>query len=150
MKFYETMFIVKPTLQAEEITAKVDFYKNLIVENGGKIATTLDMGMRNLAYEIKKNKRGYYYVIYFEANPSFILELERRYRINEDILRFIVIKYDSKKEQKMWHALCDKANEQKSKKTEEKHEEQGDPHQHLSNTEAALKSDEDRPKEPSE
>lgn len=117
MKHYETMFIVKPTLVEEEIKAKVDFYKEAIVKNSGNIETCLDMGMRNLAYEIKKNKRGYYFVIYFKAEPSLILELERLYRINEDILRFIIIKYDSKKEQKTWQSLVDKANKKHESKS---------------------------------
>ncbi len=65
MRFYETMFVVKPTLTQEEITQKIDFYKTAIINNNGEISATLDMGMRNLAYEIKKNKRGYYFVIYF-------------------------------------------------------------------------------------
>ena len=79
------------------------------------------MGMRNLAYEIKKHKRGYYFVIYFTTKPESILELERLYRINEDILRFIVIKYESKKEQRQWQTLVDRANkkpEPKAKKLE--------------------------------
>lgn len=110
MKFYETMFILKPTLVEEEIKARIDFFKEVITKNGGEIETCLDMGMRNLAYEIKKNKRGYYFVIYFKAEPSLILELERNYRINEEILRFIVIKYESKKEQNAWQSLVNKAN----------------------------------------
>ncbi|GAA7257462.1 hypothetical protein HpCK38_15020 [Helicobacter pylori] len=93
MKHYETMFIVKPTLVEDEIKSKIKFYKEAIIKNGGEIETCLDMGMRHLAYEIKKNKRGYYFVIYFKAEPSLILELERLYRINEDILIFIVVKY---------------------------------------------------------
>lgn len=119
MKHYETMFIIKPTLVEEEIKQKIESYKEIITKNGGQIETCLDMGMRNLAYEIKKNKRGYYFVIYFRSEPSFIAELERLYRINEDILRFIVIKYESKKEQKAWQTLVDKANkkpEPKAKK----------------------------------
>ena len=115
MRFYETMFVVKPTLTQEEITQKIDFYKTAILNNGGEIRATLDMGMRNLAYEIKKNKRGYYFVIYFKAEPKLVLELERLYRINEEILRFIVIKYESKKEQKAWETLVDRAiNNKKS------------------------------------
>lgn len=110
MKFYETMFILKPTLVEEEIKARIDFFKEVITKNGGEIETCLDMGMRNLAYEIKKNKRGYYFVTYFKAAPSLILELERNYRINEEILRFIVIKYESKKEQNAWHTLVSRAN----------------------------------------
>lgn len=124
MRFYETMFVVKPTLTQEEITQKIDFYKASIINNGGEINATLDMGMRNLAYEIKKNKRGYYFVIYFKAEPKLVLELERLYRINEDILRFIIIKYESKKEQKAWETLVDRAiNNKKStplKEVEEK------------------------------
>lgn len=121
MKRYETMFIIKPTLVEEEIKQKIDFYKDVITKNGGSIETCLDMGMRNLAYEIKKHKRGYYFVIYFTTKPESILELERLYRINEDILRFIVIKYESKKEQKQWQTLVDRANkkpEPKAKKLE--------------------------------
>ena len=109
MRFYETMFVVKPTLTQEEIVEKIEFFKSAILNNGGEIAANLDMGMRNLAYEIKKNKRGYYFVIYFKAEAKLVLELERLYRINEDILRFIVIKYDSKKEQKAWDTLVDRA-----------------------------------------
>ncbi|PAF54366.1 30S ribosomal protein S6 [Helicobacter sp. 13S00482-2] len=120
MKHYETMFIVKPTLVEEEIKSKIDFYKEVITKNGGVITTCIDMGMRNLAYEIKKSSRGYYFVIYFQANPSLILELERLYRINEDILRFIVIKYESKKEQKTWQALVDKANKKPDAKSDSK------------------------------
>ena len=67
MKLYETMFILKPTLVEEEIKTRLEFFKEVITKNGGEIETCLDMGMRNLAYEIKKNKRGYYFVIYFKA-----------------------------------------------------------------------------------
>lgn len=125
MKRYETMFIIKPTLVEEEIKQKIDFYKDVITKNGGSIETCLDMGMRNLAYEIKKHKRGYYFVIYFTTKPESILELERLYRINEDILRFIVIKYESKKEQKQWQTLVDRANkkpEPRAKKPESRPE----------------------------
>ena len=128
MRFYETMFVVKPTLTQEEITQQIDFYKAAILNNGGEINATLDMGMRNLAYEIKKNKRGYYFVIYFKAEPKLVLELERLYRINEEVLRFIVIKYESKKEQKAWETLVDRAiNNKKAtplKETENKGAEQ--------------------------
>ncbi len=104
------MFILKPTLVEEEIKTQITFFKDVISKNGGEIETCLDMGMRNLAYEIKKNKRGYYYVIYFKAQPQLIKEIERNYRINENVLRFIVIKYENKKEQKAWQSLVNKAN----------------------------------------
>lgn len=109
MRSYETCFVVKPTLNAEEIATCVESYKAAILKNGGEIAATIDWGMRNLAYEINKQKRGYYYVIYFRAEPAFVRELERIYRINEDILRFIVVKYEKKKEQNAWESLVNAA-----------------------------------------
>ncbi len=118
MKFYETMFILKPTLVEEEIKTRIDFFKEVITKNGGEIETCLDMGTRNLAYEIKKNKRGYYFVIYFKAQPTLIRELERNYRINEEILRFLVVKYENKKEQNAWQKLVDRANNEPEAKKE--------------------------------
>lgn len=117
MRHYETMFIIKPTLVEEEIRAKIDFFKEVITKNGGTIQTCLDMGMRNLAYTIAKQNRGYYFVIYFIAKPELTFELERLYRINEDILRFIVIKYDSKKEREAWQSLVNRADKKEKPKT---------------------------------
>ncbi len=110
MRYYETMFILKPTLTQEETNAKIDFFKSVLLNNGASIEATIDMGIRNLAYEIKKCKRGYYFVIYFKAEGSLVAELERNYRINEEVIRFIVINYRTKTEQKNWGVLVDKAN----------------------------------------
>lgn len=110
MRFYETMFILKPTLTPEETEVKIEFFKNILINNNASIEGVINMGMRNLAYEIKKNKRGYYYVIYFKAEPTLVAELERNYRISEDVIRFIVINYRSKTEQKTWQTLVDKSN----------------------------------------
>jgi small subunit ribosomal protein S6 len=109
IKHYETMFIVKPTLTEEETVAQIDLVKANIEKNGGEIVTCDDMGTRQLAYEIEKHKRGHYYVIYFRAPTNSILELERNYRINENIIRFIFIKYESKKEVTAWTKLSDEA-----------------------------------------
>jgi small subunit ribosomal protein S6 len=109
VRHYETMFIVKPTLTAEEITAQIDLVKSNIEKNGGEIVSTDDMGSRQLAYPINKNKRGYYFVIYFKSPANSILELERNYRINENILRFIFIKYESKKEVAAWTKMSEDA-----------------------------------------
>lgn len=130
MRFYETMFILKPTLTQEETNAKIEFFKSVLLNNGASIETTIDMGIRNLAYEIKKCKRGYYFVIYFKAPATLVAELERNYRINEEVIRFIVINYRTKTEQKNWGVLVDKANgkyvEPKAKKKEQSGESSGD------------------------
>lgn len=125
MRHYETMFIIKPTLVEEEIKAKIEFFKEAITKNGGVIETCLDMGMRNLAYQIKKNHRGYYFVIYFKALPALIAELERLYGINEEVLRFIVIKYESKKEQNMWKTLVERAKKPEKPRTLKKDDDRG-------------------------
>ncbi|TSA85599.1 30S ribosomal protein S6 [Helicobacter mehlei] len=122
MKHYETMFILKPTLVEEEIKNKLVFYQDVINKQGGVIEATLDMGHRHLAYEIKKQKRGYYFVIYFKAQPKAVLELERLYRINEDVLRFIILKYESKKEQKAWQTLVDRTHKKPTYQNNTSHE----------------------------
>jgi small subunit ribosomal protein S6 len=109
LKHYETMFILKPTLTEEETVAQIENFKAIIEKNGGEIASTDDMGARELAYEIEKCKRGYYFVVYFKGNPAGIAEIERNYRINENTLRFIFIKYESKKEVAAWTKMSDEA-----------------------------------------
>jgi small subunit ribosomal protein S6 len=109
IKHYETMFIVKPTLTEEELQAQIALVRSNIEKNGGEIIAADDMGTRQLAYEIQKNKRGYYYVIYFKAPTESISELERNYRINENILRFMFIKYESKKDIASWTKMSNEA-----------------------------------------
>lgn len=109
IKHYETMFILKPTLTEEETLAQIDGIKALIEKNSGEISSTDNVGIKELAYEIEKCKRGYYYVIYFKANPSGIFEIERNYRNNENLIRFIFIKYDTKKDIASWTKMSEEA-----------------------------------------
>jgi small subunit ribosomal protein S6 len=109
------MFIVKPTLTEEEIKAQIETVRSNIEKNGGEIKSAEDMGSRELAYEIQKNKRGYYYVIYYTAPSESIAELERNYRINENILRFIFIKYENKAEVAEWTKMSDEAAKKEQK-----------------------------------
>ncbi|BFU77820.1 30S ribosomal protein S6 [Arcobacter sp. 15-2] len=117
IRHYETMFIVKATLTDEETQAEIATVKANIEKNGGTIVSVDDMGSRNLAYEIEKQKRGYYYVIYFTAPSESITELERNYRVNENIIRFIFIKSESKTEIKHWTAMSEEAAKRSEKAT---------------------------------
>jgi len=112
---YETMFIMKPTLSKEETVVQIELVKNIITANGGEIVECNDMGSRELAYEIQKNKRGYYYVIYFTSPTESILEIERNYNINETILRHMFIKFESKKEITAWTSMKDAAAKKTAK-----------------------------------
>jgi small subunit ribosomal protein S6 len=103
------MFIVKATLTDEETQAQIAKVKADIEKNGGEIVACDDMGTKELAYEIEKNKRGYYYVVYFKAPTESIAELERNYNTNESILRHMFIKFESKKEIAHWTAMSTEA-----------------------------------------
>lgn len=114
MRNYENLVIVKPTFTAEEIQASIAAIEEVITSNGGEIAATSPMGMRKLAYPINKNERGYYHVVYYTIAPAAISEIERRFRINEDLLRFVTIKYDTKREVAAFNALVEKAKKDAS------------------------------------
>jgi len=108
MRHYENLVIVKPTLTEEEIKSSLATIEEILTSNGAEIVTKDDMGMKKLAYPIEKNARGYMQVIYFKIDPSKIQEVERRYRINEELLRFVTIKYESKREVKAFDQLVEK------------------------------------------
>ncbi|HHH72916.1 MAG TPA: 30S ribosomal protein S6 [Sulfuricurvum sp.] len=116
MRHYENLVIVKPTLTEEEIKNSIAAIEAVITDNGGEIVARDEMGMRKMAYPIEKNPRGYFHVVYYTIEPSAIEEIERRFRINEELLRFVTIKYDSKREVKAWNDLVEKTK--KPAKTE--------------------------------
>lgn len=93
MNKYESVIIISPNLEEGEIDNITQKVKDIIEENGA-VTKVEKMGVKKLAYEIRKNKEGYYIVIYFEADPSIITELERNYRINENIIKFITVRTD--------------------------------------------------------
>ena len=93
LRKYETMFIVKPTIGEDAVKEVVEKFKNFI-EASATIDSFDEWGKRKLAYTIQNNSEGYYVLVNFEAEPVFPQELERLYKINEDILRFIVIRKD--------------------------------------------------------
>ncbi|ECL7231499.1 30S ribosomal protein S6, partial [Campylobacter jejuni] len=105
MKHYEVLFILKPTLTEEEVNAKLEFVKEVLIKNGAEIETVVPMGTRKLAYKIKKYERGTYFVIYFKAPTNLIAELERVLRITEEVIRFLIVKYENKKEIAAWEKL---------------------------------------------
>ncbi len=93
MNKYETVFIINPNVEETGVKSLIEKFSNLI-NNDGKVEKVEELGMRKLAYEIKKHKEGYYVVVTFEANPELIRELERIYRITDEVIKFIVIKKD--------------------------------------------------------
>ncbi len=91
MNKYESVIIINPNVDEAGLKALQDKFTGLINENG-KVEEVKDMGKRKLAYEIKKNTEAFYMVFEFEAKPESIKELERIYRITDEILKFIVVR----------------------------------------------------------
>ena len=91
MNKYESVIIINPNLEEEAIKALIEKISNLI-NTDGKVSSVEEIGKKKLAYEIKKNKEGFYVVFKFEANPELITELERVYRITDEVIKFIVVK----------------------------------------------------------
>ena len=91
MNKYESVIIINPNLEDAAIKEVVERFSNLI-NSDGKVESVEEVGRKKLAYEIKKNTEGYYAVINFEANPGLIAELERNYRIADEIMKFIVVR----------------------------------------------------------
>lgn len=94
MKKYEIMFIVKSTNESDEIKATAEFMKSIITDNKGKVVEFNELGEKKLAYPIKKEINGYYYVMVVEADNNAISELNRKASINENILRHLTIRLD--------------------------------------------------------
>ena len=92
MNKYESVIIINPSLEEQGIKEVITKFTDLINNNDGKVENVEEMGRRKLAYEIKKHAEGYYVVYTFEANPEFIKELERIYRITDSIMKFITIR----------------------------------------------------------
>lgn len=91
MNNYEAVLIYKPEVTDEDRKNSLETFKNIIAESG-EVESVDDWGKRKLAYEINYTKEGYYYIVDFKANADHIKEFERRLRISDLILRFMVIR----------------------------------------------------------
>ena len=91
MNKYESIIIVNPNVDEAGLKALEEKFTGLINENG-KVESVENMGKKKLAYEIQKFNEGTYMLFNFEAKPASIAELERVYRITDDVIKYIVVK----------------------------------------------------------
>ena len=96
MNKYELAVVVSAKIEDEERAAVVDKCKALIERFGGTITNVDDWGKKRLAYEIQKMKEGFYYFVHFEAESSAPAEIESRIRIMDNVLRYLVVKNETK------------------------------------------------------
>ena len=90
MNKYESIIIINPSVDEDKVKELTTKFTDMINEDG-KVEKVDNLGKKKLAYPVKKNAEGYYVVFYFTANPSIIAELERNYRITDDVIKFMTI-----------------------------------------------------------
>lgn len=91
MRTYETIFIVRPDLVGDEYAAVLEKFKGVLTAQGAEILKVDEWGTRKMAYQVKKQSRGTYVLVAYEAEPKVIAEFERRMRIDESIIKFLTV-----------------------------------------------------------
>jgi len=94
MAIYECVYIARQELTAAQAEQLSKDFTKIVSSNSGEIKRQEYWGLRNLAYKIRKNRKGHYTMFHIEAPASAIEELERNMRLNEDILRYLTVKID--------------------------------------------------------
>ena len=92
MREYEALYIVKPSYDEEQYAQFVEKYNALIQNNGGEIIKVEPWGKRRLAYEIDKLREGYYVLVRFNAEADLPAELERNFKIADEIMRYLIVR----------------------------------------------------------
>lgn len=98
MPLYENVFIARPDISATQVEALTENMSNIIKENGGNVTKTEYWGLKNLAYRIKKSRKGHYSLLNIDAPAEALKELERNMRINEDVIRYLSVRVDELEE----------------------------------------------------
>lgn len=96
MNHYENLIIIDPNLGEKEIEKATERVRYVITKSGGEVIRSESLGVKKLAYNVKRHKNGLYMLLVFKAPPSTILELERFYRVFEPVLKSIIVKLRKK------------------------------------------------------
>lgn len=92
MNKYEALYVITPELDEETTKAIIEKFNGIIAQNGGTVGEVNEWGKRRLAYPIDYKTEGYYVLVNFESAPSFPMELERNFKNDENIIRFVVVR----------------------------------------------------------
>jgi small subunit ribosomal protein S6 len=99
MALYEHVVVTRPDISPQQVDAMVEDITKIVAERKGKVGKTEYWGLRNLAYPIKKSRKAHYSLLNIDAPGDVIAEVERRHRINEDVLRYLTVKVDALSEE---------------------------------------------------
>ena len=94
MNKYEVMFIVRATMESDQVKKTAESMKTIIEDLGSKVIEFKELGEKKLAYPIKKELNGYYYVMTIEATKEAQAELDRKAGLDENIIRHLIVKLD--------------------------------------------------------
>jgi small subunit ribosomal protein S6 len=94
MRAYEHTFIARQDLSPQQAQALADTYSGVVTENGGEVTKNEYWGLRNLAYRIKKNRKGHYLHLNVRAPAAAIDELERQERLSDDVIRYLTVRVE--------------------------------------------------------
>ena len=95
MSLYECTFILRQDISATEVNKVTEFLCSIVKDNDGKVLKNEYWGLKSLAYPVKKNKKGHYVMLVIEAEQDIILELQRKVKLSEDVIRNLIIKIES-------------------------------------------------------
>jgi small subunit ribosomal protein S6 len=98
MPFYEHIIISRPDISPQQVDVMVEDVQRLVEEKGGKVSKVEYWGLRNLAYRVNKNRKGHYSLLNLDAPAEAVHELERRQRINEDVMRYLTVRVEALEE----------------------------------------------------
>ena len=93
-RLYEVMFIVRPDVEDEEADKLIESLSATVKNGGGVVKSAEKLGRRKLAYQVRKFNDGNYILLTLEANGAVVLELERRLRVTEQVIKFITVRMD--------------------------------------------------------
>ncbi|OPY58695.1 MAG: 30S ribosomal protein S6 [Pelotomaculum sp. PtaU1.Bin035] len=94
MRKYEVVFVLRPDLDEEKNTEVIEKFKGLIESQGGEVLKLDKWGKRRLAYEVKDVREGFYVVLHMNAESKVSSELDRVFRITDEVLRHIIVRED--------------------------------------------------------
>ena len=94
MPFYEHVFVARQDVTSAQVDAITDQIDAVVQEAGGKIAVREYWGLRNLAYRMRKNRKGHFVMLRMDAPSPAVAEFERQLRLNEDVIRMLTLRQD--------------------------------------------------------
>ena len=94
MNKYEVMYVIDPTLEDSVRNELISYFSGIVEKNAGMIDRIDEWGKRRLAYAINYKTEGYYVLMYIQGPSELPRELERNFKINDKVLRYLVIRYE--------------------------------------------------------